>query len=482
MSYQPEFWTTRRVLLGGGLAAIAASVLAPSVPFARTPPPVRLTAGPATARLIGPGEPETPVLAYNGRVPGPVLRGAQGATLEVVLENRLAEPTTLHWHGLRLPNGMDGVPYLTQAPVKPGESFTYKLPLKDAGTFWYHPHINSSEQIGRGLLGALIVDEPAPPAVDRDLLWVLDDWRLTKEGRIHESFGSPHDRFHNGRLGNVATVNGSGEGTFGVVSGERIRLRLVNAANARIFGLDFGALDPWLIALDANPVPPVKLGGAPLTLAPGQRADLILDISGATSAAADILDVHYSEQRYRLISLVAGKPDRPGLAGSAAPTALAANPISAPDLANAQTVAFSFDGGMHSNLTEAMLGDEKLPFRDIARRGMAWTINDRVHPPMTGHHTDQPLAQLERGRSYRFDLENRSDWEHPIHLHGHSFLVLGADGQPARNASFTDTVLLDAGQRRSIAFVADNPGDWMFHCHILEHQEAGMMGFVRVTA
>ena len=120
-----------------------------------------------------------------------------------------------------------------------GGRFLYEFDLPDAGTFWYHPHLGSPEQVARGLYGALIVEEREPPTVDRDLVWVLSDWRLDREARIVENFGNPMDASHAGRIGNTVTVNGAIRDSFAVRAGERIRLRLINASNARIYGLEF---------------------------------------------------------------------------------------------------------------------------------------------------------------------------------------------------------------------------------------------------
>ena len=141
---------------------------------------MRVRAAPASVRLVPEPYGETPVWCYDGNVPGPEIRVRQGDRLRVVLDNALGEDTTIHWHGLRLPNAMDGVPDVTQPPVHPGETFAYEFDAVDAGTFWYHPHANSLEQVARGLYGVLVVEEREPALrVDRDVTWVLDDWRMT---------------------------------------------------------------------------------------------------------------------------------------------------------------------------------------------------------------------------------------------------------------------------------------------------------------
>jgi FtsP/CotA-like multicopper oxidase with cupredoxin domain len=272
---------TRRSLLKGSAAlAAAATFPAPGRAAAAPVTEVTLVATTAFQSLNGPDFPDTPVWCYDGGVPGPEIRVPQGGWLTVKAENRLDVPTTIHWHGLRVPNAMDGVAYLTQEPIAPGETFLYEFDCPDAGTFWYHPHLNGFEQIGRGLYGPLIVEEAEPVDVDRELTFVLDDWRLTEDGAISDDFGNLHDIAHAGRLGNTATLNGGSPETIPVRAGERLRLRLVNAANARIFGLRFEGHAPSVIAIDGQPVEP-HAAGEQVVLAPAMRIDLIIDMTGA---------------------------------------------------------------------------------------------------------------------------------------------------------------------------------------------------------
>ena len=216
----------------------------------------RLIAGAGRTHLVGAPYPETAVWSYNGT--SQARRSGCGRANASASRSKtsLAEETTVHWHGLRVPNSMDGVPHLTQPPIGPGESFVYEFDLPDAGTYWYHPHQRSFEQVGRGLYGPLIVEEREPIQVDRDVTWVLDDWRLLADAQISDDFGNFMDASHNGRVGNTVTVNGRIPETFAVRAGERLRLRLINAANARIFGLEFQDHRPPVIALDGQPVAP----------------------------------------------------------------------------------------------------------------------------------------------------------------------------------------------------------------------------------
>ena len=163
---------------------------------------------------------------------------------------------------------MDGVPHLTQQPIAPGETFVYEFDVPDAGTYWYHPHQRSFEQVGRGLYGPLIVEEGSRSRSIATSTWVLDDWRLLPDAQISDDFGNFMDASHNGRVGNTVTVNGRIPESFPVRAGERVRLRLINAANARIFGLEFEDHRPQVIALDGQPVEPHEPDGGRVVLGP----------------------------------------------------------------------------------------------------------------------------------------------------------------------------------------------------------------------
>ena len=445
------------------LAGTAALALAPRIPFAETK---KLRLAPARQSLVGEANPATDVWAYNGTVPGPELRFKQGERLVIPVENALSVDTTVHWHGIRLPNAMDGVPHLTQPPIAAnGGRFVYEFDLPDAGTYWYHPHLGSPEQVGRGLYGALIVEERDPPAVDRDLVWVLSDWRLDRQARNVEDFRNFMDSSHAGRIGNTVTVNGAIRETFSVRAGERIRLRLINASNARIYGLNFEGHQPWIVALDGQPVAPHWDGR--VVLGPAMRADLILDCAAAPGSRHRIIDDFYSRRPYRLLNIeyAGGKPLREAF--EPAPR-LAANHIPQADLDKAARHRIVFGGGMMG----AMPSQRE-------HRGLFWTVNGKPVPE--GAHAHSPLLNLGKGKPYIIELVNDTSWHHPIHLHGHVFAVLTRNGKPVMPAQLGDTVLLDPDSRAEIAFVADNPGDWMLHCHVLEHQATGMMAVVRVA-
>ncbi|EDP66578.1 multicopper oxidase, type 3 [alpha proteobacterium BAL199] len=466
---------TRRRFLAGSAAMLTGGVAFPSVARAE-PREIQLRAGPARVRIVPTPYPDTTVWSFNGSVPGPEIRVRQGERVRVFVKNALAEETTVHWHGLRVTNAMDGVPHLTQRPIAPGETFTYEFDALDAGTFWYHPHQRGFEQVDRGLYGPLIIDEAEPIVVDRDVTWVLDDWRLRNDASISDDFENMHDSAMAGRIGNTVTINGSVPDRFVVQAGERVRLRLINAANARIFALEFEGHQPQIVALDGQPVAPHAPSGGRVMLGPAMRADLIIDMTGAPGARFRVIDGFYRGREYRLhdvvytdIPLRAAPPDTA--------IELPANPLAEPDVADAQRHAVSFGGGMMGGMMGGGMGGMMRRMMPGMQHGGIWNING---VSATGHVMD-PMLTLAQGRSYLLALTNDTAFHHPIHLHGHSFRVLSRNGVPTRRREWQDTVLMDPRERVDIAFVADNPGDWMFHCHILEHQAAGMMGVIRIA-
>lgn len=464
----------RRQVLKSGVAALAGAIpLAARRLLAAEsePEPGRLIAAAGRVALVGGAHPATRVFAYDATVPGPVLRIPQGRPFRIVADNRLGEDTTVHWHGIRLPNAMDGVPGLTQPPIKPGESFTYAFTPPDAGTFLYHPHDHSLEQMGRGLAGALIVAEAEPPRVDRELLWVVQDWRLGGDAQIAAGFGNRMEAAMSGRVGNTVTIGGQVPGAVPVRAGERVRLRIVNAATARIMALSFAGHRPVVVALDGQPCDQHQPAGR-LLLGPAMRADLILDMSAAPGSRHRVTDDFYGRRlAYTLVELAYGADPPLRKHPSDAVARLPPNPLPQPDLAAAERHLVRLQGGMMggTGMMGGMMGG-----------GAVWAINGKS---MTGDGEPlmPPMLTLRRGASCVLAIKNETAWWHPMHLHGHSFRVLTRNGSAVAGAVWGDTVLVAPRETVAIAFVADNPGDWLFHCHIMDHQMAGMMTVIRVA-
>ena len=473
-----RFPLTRRRLLQGGLALGAVNLSLPAL--VRAGEPRALTAGPGEALLLEQGQPKTRTWLYDGVSPGPVIRARQGEAVNVRLVNSLPQPTTIHWHGIRIDNAMDGVAHLTQAAVPPGESFDYRFTVPDAGTFWYHPHNRSWEQVARGLYGLLIVEEPRNVEVDQDVAIVADDWRLGDDGQIDEaSFGHMMDWSHAGRLGNTLTLNGQDVLDIPVQSGERVRLRLCNTCNARVLELRIEDHQVWLMALDGQPVAPRELPDGYVRLAPGERADVVLDAfpdglePGKTAAITEVS----GGQR-----LVAGRLILNGIIMRLAPLpvpphSLPANPLSTTlDLANAQAVDLLMEGGAMGAMAQAMHNGQMMDMRGLVGEGMVWALNG------VAGMTDTPLFSAPRGKTVTVTLRNDTQWPHAMHFHGHHFKVLERDGVATNSDAWKDTVLIDPQKTAKIAFVADNPGKWMIHCHMLEHQAGGMTTWFAVGA
>lgn len=439
---------------------------------ADVPGDIGITAGPARASLAGADRPRTEVWSYGGTVPGPVVRLRQGEPARIVVENRLDEDTTVHWHGIRLPNAMDGVPGLTQRPIKPGGTFTYEFTPPDAGTFWYHPHANSLQQLGRGLAGALIVEERTPVAVDRDVLWLLSDWRLTSQAQIAPGLGNAMEAAMSGRIGNVVTLNGARSAEQPVRAGERVRLRLVNAALARIMTLRFEGHRPVIVAIDGQPCEPHAPQDERISLGPAMRVDVVLDMQGEPGRGYSVVDDFYDGHSYVLTRLAyADEPPRQPQAFEEA-LDLPRNPLAEPDIAAAERHELSLEGGMMGGMRRGMGG--------MTGRDPAWAING-MSMTGDGHAGMEPALTIQRGRSVVLVLRNDTAWWHPMHLHGHSFRVLSRNGAPVPHRQWQDTVLMAPKDTVEVAFVADNPGDWMLHCHVMDHQMAGMMTVLRVS-
>jgi FtsP/CotA-like multicopper oxidase with cupredoxin domain len=457
----------RRAFLRAGAAGVL--VATPAFVRADSAAATLLRAAPARLSLLGPGNPDTDVWAYNGRVPGPLLRVKQGERVDAILVNDLAEPTTVHWHGLRLPNAMDGVPHVTQPPIEPGGRFRYAFACPDAGTFWYHPHARSNVQVEMGLHGVLIVDEPSPPPVDRDLVWVLDDWRMARDGQVVRDFSSRFDATHAGRIGNTVTIDGRLPDRFALRAGERIRLRLVNVANARIVSLRFEGHAPVVIAFDGMPCEPHRPERDRIVLGPGMRADLIVDATGDPGATFRVIDDFFVRDAYELVTLAYDTGRRIRDKPLAMPSRLAANPVAAPRLGTATRHRITLSGGMMGGSGPMMMNAS----------AHAWALNGRTVDESA--HAHEPLLTLRHGDSHVFEIVNDTAWWHPMHVHGHAFEIVSRNGERLPRPIFADTALIPPRERVEVALVADNPGDWMFHCHVLEHQASGMMATLRVA-
>ncbi len=418
-----------------------------------------LEAAPGSLRLLPEPAAETPVFAYNGVVPGPLIRCKKGETLKIRLVNRLAQPTSLSWSGLRIVNAMDGVGGLTQPPVAPGESFDYRFTPPDSGLFWYRPNVQpfTAEQLGRGLYGALIVDEPAPPQADRDMLAIIADWRLDAKGEIVADFDSREDATGAGRIGALVTVNSQPiPATHNFPPATRMRLRLLSAVNARIMSIAFEGVTPYVLAVDGQPADsafePVN---RTIPVGPGARFDIIFDLPREADAEARLILRGGGEKDQPLLVLkTQGKaqPDPPPIAS------LDVNPT-LPRMIKLQA----------AKRVEIVIEAAKAPPTPATgERPAYWTINGGVT-----RFSDKPLFEVKRGSPVTLAIVNRSGFAQDIHVRGHSMRLLH-DLDDGWEPYWRDTVLVAAGKTKHLAFVADNPGKWAIESFIAERQTSGL--------
>jgi len=404
----------------------------------------------------------TPALTFNGVAPAPVLRAKQGQKLRIKLINKLDQATTIHWHGIRIDNRMDGVPFLTQPPVLPGESFVYEFVTPDAGTFWYHPHINSVEQLSKGMVGLIIVDEQELQPFDADIPLVIKKWRIGDNGEFLQ-LSIPRKAARMGTPGTWQTINNKQDPVYDIPAGGAIRLRLANLDNTLTYDLLIDHDNVKYLAYDGMPLNPIR-DQQEYPVGPGMRVDAGLIAPTEVGKEISIYRTRgsHKEQLCRLRTVASNHPPRTTI-----PT-LPANPIALPDVATAELQHFTFDwSGAVSPKGEA-------------GKPSFWAINKIPWQGLAEGKIPPPLTKLKLGNSYIFELENTSQYHHPIHMHGVVFTVLSSDKREIKPYQ-ADTVMLGKYETIRIGFVADNPGNWMYHCHLIEHMKTGLMGYISIS-
>ncbi len=442
----------RRELLK--LSALLPLGLATSRAHGGASPNHTLRAAPASM-VIGGQSSASALWLYNNSLPGPELRLRQSEPQHIRFVNGCPDPSAVHWHGLRIDNAMDGAGGLTQALVASGAHFDYRFSPPDAGTYWYHPHGKSWQEQARGLSGALIIEEREAPGVDMDLPLLLDDWLLDADGKLSlQGFGDSHEAAHAGRLGNALTCNGHTPQRINVPAGGLLRLRLINVCNSRTLALRLSQA-AWLVAEDGQPLAePLALERSAIELAVGQRVDLMLH------APAAGVSVQLDEVSGKNAFLAAEFKAVPSKASAHEVVPLPANPLPT-HLAlqdDPLQVALEMTGGAMT-----MAG-----MKGMRSGGGVWQFNG------VGGMPEQPWFSVAQNRTVVAELSNDTRFSHAMHLHGHHFQVLSHNGEPPVRSPWRDTVLMQPGDQLRLAFVADNPGKWMAHCHMVEHQLSGM--------
>lgn len=400
------------------------------------------------------GSPPTPVWTYDGSVPGPFIDAKIGDRVIIKFKNSLPEATTIHWHGIRLPAGMDGT-LAMQTPIPAGGTFRYEYVFKDAGLYWYHPHMRSDVQVQKGLHGAIRVRGPNEPVADQEHVVMLDDVRLKADGTLAEYLDDTAKMM--GREGNTLLVNGQTDATLPVRAGAALRLRLVNVANGRFFNLRLPG-HVWRVIGHDGGLLPKPYDTERILLSPGERYDVMVIATGAPSSVVDLMNDAYERghdsggRPSMTVAHLRFGTEAP-LTGRVLPEvfpAIEALPDAAP------VVPLSLDEDFH--------GDQ-----------LVFTINKEVFPNV-------PHIRVENGGLRILEVKNESEMDHPFHLHGFFFQVLEKNGMrvPLASMGNKDTIIIPAKSTMKLVSRFDEPGHWMYHCHILEHAEGGMMGEIHV--
>jgi FtsP/CotA-like multicopper oxidase with cupredoxin domain len=396
---------------------------------------------------------EVDMYTYNGSLPGPIIQAQVGQTVIIHFQNDLPEPTTVHWHGLRIPDKMDGTPRV-QDPVEPGETFTYEFVVPDAGSYWYHPHVRSNEQVEKGLYGLFVVRDEQEPEFDQERYFTIDDILLDQNGEMPD-FLTRHPEIMHGRTGNTLLTNGSADVVSLSADQNAVeRWRLVNPANARTMTLELVGASWRVIGTDGGYLPqPYETER--LVLPVGQRFDVEVIYDEATVVELNSIVLVRNEQgefvedAFELVTVDVSAVDRE-------PRQVELPDVALPDRQPTRDETIVFD------VRQAL-------------RGTEWTLNGEAN-------AQEPLFTFANREVVRIKLRNDAGPEHPFHLHGNFFTIVDDGREWTDQPGLKDTVLVPGMDEVEIIAYLDNPGQWMAHCHILEHAELGMMSEIIVEA
>ncbi|HUX32915.1 MAG TPA: multicopper oxidase family protein [Gemmatimonadaceae bacterium] len=446
---------------------------------------------------------------YNGESPGPLIRVPQNATIIVKFHNAIDLPTTVHWHGLRQDNRYDGVPGVTQAPVAPGDSFTYKVHFPDAGVYWYHPHVREDIEQAMGLFGNMLVDSPDPnyysPANAEQAL-IFDDLLINADTLIPFGREAP-DFALMGRVGNVLLVNSEPRYSLHVHQGEVVRFYMTNTASSRTFNLSFGGAPIKVVASEVSRFEHEAMVPS-VVLAPAQRYIVQVRFAkpGTYALVNAIQAINHFQGEFQPevdtlgIVTVDSTPASPDFGRQFA--TLRTNPAVVKDIDQYRpyfdrkpdktftltirprglplaTVQFMNVDTAYFAPVEWVDGMPDMNWLSTSKQ-VEWIIRDDA----TGKENMDIDWHAKQGSVIKLRVFNdpRSfhPMQHPIHLHGQRMLVVSRDGVPTRNLSWKDTVIIPVGATVDLLIDASNPGAWMMHCHIAEHLGSGMMTVLHV--
>ncbi|WP_270179820.1 multicopper oxidase family protein [Alkalihalobacillus sp. CinArs1] len=416
---------------------------------------------------IGGGE-KVNAWTYNGTVPGEPLRVTEGDYVRIHLKNELEVPVTIHWHGMILPNKMDGVPGLTQDAVQPGESFTYEFLANDAGTYWYHSHQHSSKQVDKGLYGSFVIEEKQKE-YDKDEFYMLDEWAVNQEKRDITNMGgmmkgamSGNGESDTEQMYDTFTVNGkAGQAIEPLVmkEGETARLRFVNAGYQQ-HQLVFPKNSMKVIEVDGEEVKNADRTSSVLEIAPGERIDV--SYTRQTSEPRVIQENANEEHADDIIIPVVSSRNDDSVQSNRSPSS---SEVATGTSFGSEEIIFEEvpepDVTYNMDLNMGMdMGD-----------GVAFQINDHVFP-------ETPPISVKEGDIVKVKITNSGNMNHPMHLHGHRFQVAAKNGTNYDAPIVKDLLHVKPGEEYTLYFKADNQGEWLFHCHDNNHADRGMVTIV----
>jgi len=393
----------------------------------------------------------TPVWTYGGTLPGPLIKAKVGDTVIVHFKNSLPESTTIHWHGLRVPNQMDGVPGVTQPPVPVDGEFRYEFVVDDAGSYWYHPHVNSAAQVGWGMYGPIVVEDPNDPEeFGDDLIMVISDMSLDEAGVFlpPNNGGDFGDLF--GREGTTILVNGKVMPTLKVRKGKQQRWRIINASRTRY--VPIGLRGHIMTRIGGDNGLAGRSESAPrFILTPAERGDFVftpINDPGTALMRLGSVNRGFGTERRPEDLMYVETVDLPAVEPMAIPENLRTiEPIDLSGEVIEKELEMTI--GMGDGIRNVIMGFNGIPY---------WNM--------------EPLV-ARVGETHVWTLINNSGFNHPFHLHGYFFQVLDENRVP----EWKDTVdVPDGGTVKIAVYFEGRPGMWMYHCHILDHARVGMMG------
>ncbi len=460
------------------------------------------------------------MLAYNGSIPGPLIKVSQGSEITLNFKNETDVDTTIHSHGVRLENKFDGVPDLTQKPVRPGESFTYKIKFPDEGMFWYHPHIREDYAQELGLYGNYLVMPTQKDywgEVDREESLFLDDI-LIENGQIAAFNQSGADHTLMGRFGNTMLVNGDTNFRLPVKQGERVRFYITNAANTRTFNFSVPNTRMKLVGADNGKYEREESVDS-VVIGPSERAivEIWFDQAGNFEITNKTPEKSYKLGTIAVTSnpvttsyLMVSRVNDDFIASLASLRPMFDKPADKSltlslQMGNSNTQGNTqnnqMGGHMMGNPPAGEAGGQMMPNKQMAMgevKKIEWedkmgmmnaqsttnTLKWKLVDQATNKENMNIGWQFKKGDIVKVKIFNDDKsmhpMQHPIHIHGQRFLVLSTNGQKNQNLVWKDTTLIQTGDTVELLVQMDNPGDWVIHCHIPEHMEAGMMSKFKV--